>query len=114
MKATCSTSVITSSGSPSRGETQPLDLPVSSLRGAGPVTAARLAARGIVTARDLLFRLPRGFDDLRRVTPIAELDRVEDGTVVLVRGTVQKLRLFPRRVLDVFVADGGAVVRARW
>ena len=92
-----------------------IDAPIASFRGAGPITAARLAARGIVTARDLLMRLPRGYDDLGRVTPLAALGEVADGSVVLVRGTVRRLHVFPRRLLDVIVEDEeGASVRARW
>ncbi len=78
------------------------------------MTAARLAERGVTTARDLLLRLPRGYDDLRRVTPMGELGAVADGTVVLVRGSVKRVHVFPRRLLDVFVEQDGAVVRARW
>jgi len=59
-------------------------------------------------------RLPRGYDDLGRVTPIAALADVADGTVVLVRGTVRRLHVFPRRLLDVIVEEDGASVRARW
>ena len=59
-------------------------------------------------------RLPRGYDDLRRATPIAALPEVADGTVVLVRGRVRRLHVFPRRLLDVFVEEGDGVVRARW
>ena len=82
--------------------------------GGGPVTAARLAERGMRTARDLLLRLPRAYEDLRRTTPVGELAAVPDGTVVLVRGTVKRVHVFPRRLLDVFVEEGGAVVRGRW
>ena len=87
---------------------------MSSLPGAGPVTAGRLGERGVRTVRDLLMRLPRAYDDLRRATPIASLPEVADGTVVLVRGRVRRLHLFPRRLLDVFVDEGDGVVRARW
>ena len=59
-------------------------------------------------------RLPRAYDDLRRATPIASLPEVADGTVVLVRGRVRRLHVFPRRLLDVFVEEGDAVLRARW
>jgi ATP-dependent DNA helicase RecG len=78
------------------------------------VTAARLAAHGIGTARDLLLRLPRSYDDLRSPTAIAALGSVADGTAVLIRGTVKRVHLFPRRLLDVYVEQDGAVVRARW
>ncbi len=66
------------------------------------------------TARDLLLRLPRAYEDLRRVTPVAALAGVPDGTAVLVRGVVRRLHIFPRRLLDVVVDDEGATVRARW
>jgi ATP-dependent DNA helicase RecG len=66
------------------------------------------------TVRDLLMRLPRAYDDLRRTTPIASLPGVAEGAVVLVRGTVRRLHVFPRRLLDVFVEEGDGVVRARW
>ncbi|HMF43282.1 MAG TPA: helicase-related protein [Polyangia bacterium] len=59
-------------------------------------------------------RLPGGYDDLGRVTPLGALGGVADGTVVLVRGTVRRLHVFPRRFLDVIVEDDGASVRARW
>ncbi|HSS38965.1 MAG TPA: DEAD/DEAH box helicase, partial [Polyangia bacterium] len=66
------------------------------------------------TARDLLLRLPRAYEDLRGVTPVAALAGVPDGTAVLVRGVVRRLHIFPRRLLDVVVDDQGATVRARW
>ncbi len=82
------------------------------------MTAARLGASGIATVRDLLLRLPRGYDDLRKLTPIGELAALTDGTVVLVRGVVRRVHVFPRRFLDVVVAEGddagAATVRARW
>ncbi|HLK88389.1 MAG TPA: helicase-related protein [Polyangia bacterium] len=80
------------------------------------MTAARLRARGVSSIRDLLLRLPRGYDDLRQATPLAALPGLADGAVVLVQGTVRRVHVFPRRLLDVFVeeAEGGATLRARW
>jgi ATP-dependent DNA helicase RecG len=60
-------------------------------------------------------RLPGGYDDLGQITPIGQLGGVASGGVVLVRGIVKRLHVFPRRLLDVIVeGDGGASVRARW
>jgi ATP-dependent DNA helicase RecG len=75
-----------------------------------------LRERGLGTIADLLFHLPRAYDDLRRVTPIAALASRAPGETVLVRGTVARVRIFPRRLLDVFVQEeeGGPMVRARW
>jgi ATP-dependent DNA helicase RecG len=65
--------------------------------------------------RDLLLRLPRRYDDLRQATPLAALDALADGTVVLVRGTVRRVQVFPRRFLFVTVeGEGGAAARAEW
>ncbi|HVZ72569.1 MAG TPA: ATP-dependent DNA helicase RecG, partial [Polyangia bacterium] len=91
-----------------------LERPLLGLPGAGPVTARRLAAEGLVTVRDLLLRLPRGLDDLRRETPICALGEIPDGEAVLVRGVVRKVHVFPRRFLDVVLGSGDATVRARW
>ena len=87
---------------------------IGALPGAGPRTVARLVARGLVSIEDLLLLLPRAYDDLRRVTPIAALPSATPGAVVLVRGVVKRVRIFPRRLLDVFLEQDGAVVRARW
>jgi ATP-dependent DNA helicase RecG len=99
---------------PARAAASILDAPLLGLPGAGPVTARRLGDEGLHTIRDLLLRLPRGYDDLRRETPLAEVGRVADGTTVLVRGVVRRLHVFPRRLLDVIVEQGGVALRARW
>ncbi|HVR61818.1 MAG TPA: DEAD/DEAH box helicase, partial [Polyangia bacterium] len=88
--------------------------PVARLPGAGPKTVARLAAAGIVTVGDLLALAPRGYDDLRAATPVAALPQLSPGQVVVVRGVVRRVHVFPRRFLDVTVDDGGATLRARW
>jgi len=69
-----------------------------------------------VTVRDLLLRLPTAYDDLRRATALADIAAgdIADGEVVLVRGVVRRIHVFPRRLLDVVVEDGGATLRARW
>jgi len=78
------------------------------------VTARRLAAHGFSTVRDVLLRLPRAYDDLRRETALAEITDVADGSVVLVRGVVRRVRVFPRRLLDVELERDGVTLRARW
>jgi ATP-dependent DNA helicase RecG len=92
----------------------PLDGPLLGLPGAGPVTARRLAAHGLATVRDVLLRLPRGYDDLRRETPLAAIATIADGAVVLVRGVVRRVHVFPRRLLDVELERDGVTLRARW
>jgi len=74
----------------------PLDQPVTSLPGIGPAAAEALAARGVESVGDLLFLLPRRWDDERRTTPIGDL---EEGAYAVVEGVVAGVRSLgaPRR-----------------
>ncbi|MFZ5724254.1 MAG: ATP-dependent DNA helicase RecG [Pseudomonadota bacterium] len=51
----------------------PLQAPVSTLKGVGPALAARLAVLGIETPEDILFHLPIRYEDRTRITPIGAL-----------------------------------------
>ncbi|MBK7534111.1 MAG: ATP-dependent DNA helicase RecG [Myxococcales bacterium] len=51
----------------------PLAAPTSALRGIGPAFAARLAGRNLSTVEDLLWLVPRRYDDLRTVPSLAEV-----------------------------------------
>jgi ATP-dependent DNA helicase RecG len=70
-----------------------LDHPVESLPGVGPVTGAQLRERGYESVGDLLWLLPRGYDDQRQATPIHLL---QDGCYAVVEGRVHSSRSFPR------------------
>ncbi len=54
---------------------------IGCMPGIGPKRAKLLANLGITTVRDLLFHLPRGYQDRRHVTPIAEAREGETITV---------------------------------
>ena len=66
-------------------ERSPFMMPVTRLRGIGEGRAARLAARGIETLRDLIYHLPLRYEDRRRVTLISS---AADGENAVVRGRV--------------------------
>lgn len=66
-----------------------LDDPVESLPGIGPKRAEWLAKLSIQTIRDLLFHLPRGYEDRRVLTPIAE---VKEGLMTTVQGEISSSR----------------------
>ena len=77
--------------------------------GAGPVRRRAWRSAGIATVRDLLMRLPRGYDDLGRVTPIARAGRASPtARWCWCAGRCARLHVFPRRLLDVFVEEDGA------
>ena len=91
-----------------------LDDPLDLLPGAGPVTAARMAARGLLRVRDLVFFFPRAYEDYRRIYGLGELGGLAPGSSVVVRGKVVRVHKFFRRMLDVHIDDDGAGLRARW
>jgi len=66
-----------------------LDSGVEILPQIGPKRAAQLANLGIATVRDLLLWLPRGYEDRRRVTPIAD---AAEGDTVTIQAEVVKAR----------------------
>ncbi|MFW5921454.1 MAG: ATP-dependent DNA helicase RecG, partial [Polyangiales bacterium] len=77
-----------------------LDEPLQSLPGIGRVTAERLAARGFSTVGELLWLLPRRYEDQRAVTPIGSL---EPGSRAVTSGVVSAVRSVPanKRRLEV-------------
>ena len=91
-----------------------LDQPVTALPGAGPVTAARLAERGLASVRDLLAFLPLGYDDFRTRYPLSALAHLPEGQTVVVQARVRRVHRFFRRLLDVHLEQDGAELRARW
>ena len=87
--------------------------PVTAVPGVGEAVAPRLAKLGIVTVRDLLYHLPRRYEDSRDVVPIAEL-RPGEVQTSLVR--VTDVRAVQRRMhlLQVSVEDSTGVAEAIW
>jgi len=74
---------------------------------------------GIETVRDLLFHLPRRYDDLREMRKLGDLAWVEDGEVVSARVTVADIRVeasFRRRVQRTIalLEDETGSVEATW
>ena len=67
-----------------------LTSPVSALRGIGPAKEKSLARLGIVTVRDLLFHIPHGFEDRRRVRTLAEGTDGTPATFIVTVGTEPK------------------------
>lgn len=91
--------------------------PLTELKGIGPKSAEALSAEGFNTVLDLLFHLPRRYEDRTRVTG---LDQVLDpGSWVLLRGCVKgvRLRRIPRRrmvIVDGLLDDGRGNLKVVW
>ncbi len=92
-----------------------LDRPVQFLKGVGPKRADAFARLGITSARDLLYHVPRRYDDASTVRPIGTLEVGEDVTAL---GRVRSKGVIPtRRGLRIFQAvleDDSGMITAAW
>ncbi len=85
------------------------------LKGVGETTAAALAQRNLYTVRDLLYFLPRRYEDRRLRTTIRE---APVGERIMITATIKVLGQVPtrggRRLFEMAVADGSGVLRLKW
>jgi ATP-dependent DNA helicase RecG len=103
--------------------TDPVELLSTPLARSGLAAGALLRRAGVrlgfYTVRDLLFHLPRRYDDLREMRKLGDLVWVEDGTVVSARVRVADVRVEPtfRRRVQRTIArleDDTGSVDATW
>ena len=118
------------SGTPAKAAARPREVPPSgvALLGTplarsglpGGTTLGRVGRRmGLETVRDLLFHLPRRYDDLREMRKLGDLTWVEDGEVVSARARVADIRVeasFRRRVQRTIAVleDETGSIEATW
>src|SRR5512141_785717 len=90
-------------------------MPVTYLKGVGPMRAEQLRRLGIVTARDLLFHIPRPYEDASTVRPISSLEPGMDATIV---GRVVSKGIIPTRkglrIFQAVVQDETGIIEASW
>lgn len=92
----------------------PLSRPLDSLRGVGPRTASLLARKNLATIEDLLYFLPRRYEDRRRVCRISETG---PGVKTTVSGKIilATIRFFGRRkIFEATIDDGHDTLKAKW
>ncbi|HEX6937783.1 MAG TPA: ATP-dependent DNA helicase RecG [Longimicrobiales bacterium] len=93
----------------------PLDRPAQYLKGVGPKRAETLARVGVRTARDLLYHVPRRYEDASTVSRIGALEVGMDATVI---GEVTSKGVIPTRVgLRIFQAvirDDSGLIECSW
>ncbi len=91
-----------------------LALPVQFLKGVGPKLAARFAAKKINTVEDLLYFLPRTYEDRREIRKINKLE-TEKIQTVMATVVQSELRYYgKRRILEVTVSDHTSTLTAKW
>ncbi|HVO30536.1 MAG TPA: ATP-dependent DNA helicase RecG, partial [bacterium] len=91
-----------------------LSAPVTDADGVGPKFGELFAQMNISTIEDLLFDLPRGYQDRSRVRKISEITPGHTETVL---GTVKSrgmVRFGLRPGFELIVEDGTGEVRAKW
>ncbi len=92
-----------------------LDKPVQFLRGVGPRRSESLQRMGILTARDLLYHVPRRYDDASTITPVA---LAEVGMDVTLAGEVRSKGIVPTRsglrIFQAVIKDDSGLITCAW
>ncbi len=107
---------------PKRAQPEPegppaaMDAPLTALRGVGEKTSKTLSKLGLNNLGDLLWHLPRRYDDYSRLKTINRLWYGEEVTII---GTVESVDLRTARggrmkLVDAVVSDGTAALRVTW
>ena len=100
------------------GDAQPLsrlEMPVQFLKGVGPRRKEALARMKIWTARDLLYHVPRDYDDASTITRIAKAEVGKNLTVI---GEVRSKGVLPTRsglrIFQAVVRDESGIITCAW
>lgn len=92
-----------------------LDTPINFLKGIGPARAEILRKLGIITAGDLLWHVPRRYEDASTVRRIASLEPGMDATII---GRVISKGVIPTRkglrIFQAVVRDESGIIEASW
>ncbi len=92
-----------------------LATPVQFLKGGGPERAKRLAKIGLRTARDLVFHLPRSYEDLTEIRTIATMVSGETNSIVGVVEESNLREIGPERsILTLLLKDDQEYLRCTW
>jgi ATP-dependent DNA helicase RecG len=96
-------------------ERTPLDQPAQYLKGVGPKRAEAFARLGVETARDLLFHVPRRYEDASTVTRIGDLRVGSDATVI---GEIISKGVLPTRsglrIFSAVLRDPSGSIECSW
>jgi len=93
-----------------------LTSPLTAVQGIGPKSAKTLNKLGLETLGDLLWFLPRRYDDYSQLKPI---NRIWYGEEITLIGTVEECRVRPVRdgrmqLIEAVISDGTGAIRVTW
>jgi ATP-dependent DNA helicase RecG len=98
------------------GKSAALNAPVTVLQGVGPRHGQTLERLGLKTLADMMYFVPRRYDDYSQLKPI---NRLEFGEEVTVIGTLQNvssrsIRGGAVQITEAIVSDGSGALRLTW
>jgi ATP-dependent DNA helicase RecG len=101
---------------PSSGPLPGLDAPLTTIPGIGPKSAKTLERLGLRVLGDLLWHLPRRYDDYSKLKTISRLWYGEDVTII---ATIDDIQMRPTRggrvkLVEAVVSDGTGAIRVTW
>jgi ATP-dependent DNA helicase RecG len=91
-----------------------LTLQAQFVKGVGPKVGQLLARKGLKTVEDLLYVLPRKYEDRRFVKTIAKVEVGKKETVI---GDIVRAEIHPykkRKVFEVVLRDSSGTLKAKW
>jgi len=94
----------------------PLQTPLSAIKGVGPRVAEKLARMGLQAVEDALYTLPIRYEDRRQLKRIAQL---QDGRREVFSGEIlaagpAQTRKTRRRIYEAVVSDGSGQILLKW
>ncbi len=92
-----------------------LDIPLTGVKGIGPKRAELFSQLGVVSVRDLLYRLPRDYLDYSKATPVSELVNGQSAAVqVRICGATRYFRMKGMTILSVPAQDETGKLTLKW
>jgi len=91
-----------------------ISVPVQFIKGVGPKISVMLEKKGLRTVEDLLYFVPRKYEDRRYVKTIKSLKAGAKETII---GAVSRAEIRPyrnKRVYEVTIDDGSGLITAKW
>ena len=92
-----------------------LQTPVQYVKGVGPKLAKVLSRLGVVTVEDLLYLIPRDYEDRREIKPIV---KIRPSEFEVVKGEIVDIDHQQTRnrfsILKVYLSDRTATIQAVW
>ncbi|MDY6843365.1 MAG: ATP-dependent DNA helicase RecG, partial [Thermodesulfobacteriota bacterium] len=93
-----------------------LNTPVQFVKGVGPQISKKFEKKGLFTVEDLIYFVPRGYEDRRCIKKIADakighLETVVGEIILLGKSNLGRSK---KRIFEIIVNDGSGIIVAKW